>query len=317
MKILMQLTILSAILLMVVVVMSQEVGKTDIMKYSGGRKGAVVFMFDDNLDSQKNNAIPELQKRNLNGTFYVNPGMRGFQQSKFWTEEVPKMGHEYGVHTMTHRATEESIDKDSAECVKIIGKIFPNAKLFSFAIPGGDNVWLVSGPVQAEVFKKYNFVLRSAVTMFMYLGQDSAYMKKWIDGIIAKGSYDKICIHGVGGDYLSMSMPVFNDTLDYLVAKDADIWMTTDVVLYKYNFEYQTAKATLIDSKPDIITVDLKSDADTKIFDQPLTLKTTVPADWTKCTIKQGDKVTAIDVVEGVVKYDAVPDGGVIYIKKM
>jgi hypothetical protein len=114
-----------------------------------------------------------------------------------------------------------------------------------------------------------------------------------------------------------MSMPVFNDTLDYLVAKDADIWMTTDVVLYKYNFEYQTAKVTLIDSKPDVISVNLKSDADTKIFDQPLTLKTTVPADWTKCTVKQGDKETVVDVVEGFVKYDAVPGGGVISIKKM
>jgi peptidoglycan/xylan/chitin deacetylase (PgdA/CDA1 family) len=317
MKFLLPVLFISALLLMTVATMGQDTGKTEIMKYLGGRKGAVVLMFDDHIDSQKNNAVPELQKRNIKGTFYINPGIRGFQQSKFWTEEVPKMGHEYGIHTMTHRATEETLDKDLAECVKIIGKIFPNAKLFSFAIPGGDNVWLVSGPVQAEAFKKHNMVLRSAVTMFMYLGQDSAYMKKWIDGIIAKGSYDKICIHGVGGDYLSMSMPVFIDTLDYLVAKDADIWTTTDVVLYKYNFEFQTAKATMIEAKADVITIDLKSDADIKIFDQPLTLKTTVPADWTKCSVKQGDKETTIGVTDGAAKYDAVPGGGVISIKKL
>ncbi len=296
---------------------SQEIGKTEIMKYSGGRKGAVVLMFDDNIDSQKNNAIPEMQKRNIKGTFYITPGLRGFQQSKFWTEDVPKMGHEYGIHTMTHRANEETIDKDLAECVKIIGKIFPNSKLFSFAIPGGDNVWLVSAPVQAEALKKHNLILRSAVTMFMYLGQDSAYMKKWIDGIITKGTFDKICIHGVGGDYLSMSMPVFNDTLDYLVAKDAEIWTTTDMVLYKYCFEYQTAKAMLIESKPDTITIDLKSDADTKIFDQPLTLKTSVPTDWTKCVVKQNEKEFNCDVTDGIIKYDAIPGNGMISIKKI
>ena len=68
-----------------------------------GIEGVLSLTFDDNTQTQLNNAIPCLDDHNLKGTFYVNPGRK-----PSWTRDVPRWqqacrnGHEMGNHTADH-----------------------------------------------------------------------------------------------------------------------------------------------------------------------------------------------------------------------
>jgi hypothetical protein len=45
-----------------------------------------------------------------------------------------------------------------------------------------------------------------------------------------------------------------------------------------------------------------------------LTIKTVVPENWQKCTVSQGSRILSNDVKNGIVQYDAIPNGSEIII---
>ena len=65
-----------------------------------GAKGAVSLTYDDGLNSQLDNVIPQLQARGLKGTFFL---VRDNVQERIgdWVKAA-ELGHEIGNHTMTH-----------------------------------------------------------------------------------------------------------------------------------------------------------------------------------------------------------------------
>jgi hypothetical protein len=77
--------------------------KTEILKWKDGRRAVFMLEFDDSCESHVKFVIPELKKRNMVGTFYVNPGNGPFKKYlQAWEKEIPGMGMEYGNHTFTH-----------------------------------------------------------------------------------------------------------------------------------------------------------------------------------------------------------------------
>lgn len=302
---------------------AQEIGSTEILRWQGGRQAAMTVTLDDQLNSQRDFAVPELEKRHLQATFFLNPGDSRFTSTSktFWQDEFPKLGHEYGVHTMLHRATDATVDADLAQCVAILSKIHPNSTpLMSFAMPGGKDpsgtpVWNVTKAVGDAALAKHNLVSRDEKMRIYIPGTSVDDLKKWVDNVIASGGFEKICFHGVGGDWIPVPVDVFTGYLDYLVAKRDQLWVAPHIVIAKYAKEFGTAKAT---AKPvgDTIEVTLTTEADPALYDQPLTLQTRVPADWTSCQVTQGKTEATAKVADGVVRYDARPSSGTIVLKK-
>lgn len=301
---------------------AQDVGSTEVLRWKDGRKAAMSVTLDDQLDSQRKFAVPELEKRHLRATFILNPGSDRFTTGSkvFWQDELPKLGHEYGVHTMLHKATDASVDADLAQCVAILTRVNPNSTpLMTFAMPGGNDpsgkpVWNVSKEKGAAALAKNHLVTRDTQLKMYLPGQTVDDMKKWVDQVIASGGFEKICIHGVGGDYITMPTEVFTGYLDYLVAKQDQLWVAPHIVVAKYAKEFETAKAA---GKVvgDGIEVTLTSDADPALYDQPLTLQTRVPKDWPTCQVVQGKAEATAKVADGVVRYDARPGGGTVLKK--
>ncbi|WP_395741551.1 hypothetical protein [Prosthecobacter sp.] len=64
------------------------------------------------------------------------------------------------------------------------------------------------------------------------------------------------------------------------------------------------------------ISLELSCKADPALYDLPLTLSTQVPADWKECAATQGAGASTVPVRDGVVQYDALPNGGTITFKK-
>ena len=188
---------------------SADPAAVEVLHWKDGRAAALMLMFDDNLESQRRNAVPELEKRRIQATFYLNPGKNGFAKNLFWQVELPKLGHEYAAHTMTHKVAEESkADAEISESATILRKLHPptaTSPLMSFARPGGKGAFEVSRAVEAELLKKHQLISRDSGGLLMYVGEPPDKLEQWLDTIIKKKGEGKICFHGVGGDYPLMS----------------------------------------------------------------------------------------------------------------
>ena len=56
----------------------------------------------------------------------------------------------------------------------------------------------------------------------------------------------------------------------------------------------------------------LTSELDVELYNEPLTLITEVPLDWTSCEVTQAGQKIRYEVVGGFVQYEAVPGLGEI-----
>ena len=298
-------------------------GATRVLRWQGGRQAAMSVTLDDQLESQRRIAVPELEERHLKATFIINPGNERFTtgMKAFWQEKLPTLGHEYGVHTMLHKATDDTVDADLAQCVEVLRKVNPNSTpLMTFAMPGGKDasgtpVWNVSKEKGEAALAKNHLVTRDT-KLYMYLpGKTLDDLKKWVDQVIASGGFEKICLHGVGGDYIAIPTDVFTGYLDYLVAKQDVLWVAPHIVVAKYAEEFKTAKATG-KAVGETIEVTLTSEADPALYDQPLTLETRVPKDWTACQVVQGKAASEAKVTDDLVRYDARPGSDTVVLRK-
>src|SRR4051812_32906389 len=80
--------------------------------------------FDDGLPCQVEHALPELNKRNLRGTFFIiQNSPYGPFQKEVW-QQAAKDGHEIGAHSVNHlkpaEASEEAARMDVMGCKKFL-----------------------------------------------------------------------------------------------------------------------------------------------------------------------------------------------------
>jgi peptidoglycan/xylan/chitin deacetylase (PgdA/CDA1 family) len=71
-------------------------------EWPGGARAAVSLTYDDGLNSQLDNVIPELDRRGLKATFFLTEeNIREGRRLSDW-ERVAAAGHEVANHTVTH-----------------------------------------------------------------------------------------------------------------------------------------------------------------------------------------------------------------------
>lgn len=311
-------------------------GSTQVARWQDNKKAVFLLMFDDNMSTHLKNAIPELKKRNFTGTFYVCPGGNAWNPK--WIKEIPATGMEYGNHTNTHSGAKDvaKLDEEISLCSEGIAKAFPDRKmprLISWGRPGTPKgTWLVSGEQEKEALNKYNLIDRGPFKGAAIHYKNAQAMVGVVDKAIADGSVGYIVFHGVGGEWISASMPDFIKLLDYLVSKQDQVWVTDHISSHKYETERDGAavkveKATnkqiklTLTSKivPKVRDLGGKSysidKTDPKLYDAPLTLITQVPVKWQKCEITQDKKKTTATAVNGVLQYAALPNGSPITIQ--
>ncbi|OGV63786.1 MAG: hypothetical protein A3K19_05000 [Lentisphaerae bacterium RIFOXYB12_FULL_65_16] len=301
-------------------------GSTRVAKWKDDKQGALLLTFDDSLPSQIDNAVPELKKRGLVGTFYVNPGggqwkARQDVWEKTFPQEFPTTGMEYGNHTITHHGAKDQADFDDeiAKCNDVILRLFPGKqpRLISYALPGvKKEQWSITPEEHKAVLAKYHLAQRPAYAIAGVGAYTSAdRLMALADDAIAKADVRCIVFHGVGGNHLSVAMPVFAEFLDKLVAKRDQLWITTGVPEHKYATERDSATAKVLQADAQEIRLELTTQADPQFYDHPLTLVTQVPAGWTQCEIVQGTSKVTGQAAGGAVRYHALPNGQPITIR--
>ena len=295
---------------------ADSVGQTRIAKWKDDRKAAFMLFFDDSMQSQVKNAVPELKARGFTATFYVNPGKGDWKVMKDkWEKEIPADGFEYGNHTYTHKGVKDMADAEEefGKCKDVILGIHPERKtprLISFGIPGvAKGAWNITDAQRDELLVKHNMILRPNVHFgFIHL-KTAEDMIKLVDGAIAKGSSDNVGFHGVGGEWLSTDMAIFNTFMAGLAERKDKLWISDHISVHKYETEHQTAEAQVVEAGDKKIRLKLTCKANPELYDGPLTLITKVPASWTKVQVVIGDAKSSATAANGELRFDAVPNG--------
>ncbi len=304
-----------------------EPGATRVARWAGDAQGAFVLMFDDSWPSHFQVAAPELAKRGLTATFYINPGKGEYLKFRGeWESNVWKQGQAYGVHTLTHKGVKDAADaaREIGECARIIRGIVPGTqnKLVSYARPGvGKGAWNITDAEESAVLAKCQLINRPPFTGHgaVYHLKTAAEMLALADQASANSGMEYLVIHGVERlkphwsyqDFWALKQTIFLPLLDGLKERRdrGALWIADHIAVHQYERERDTATVQVRAATAQQIAVTLHSKTAPQLYDQPLTLITTVPAAWPKCRVTQGTNQLPCAVAGGVVKYPALPNG--------
>lgn len=304
------------------------VGDARVAPWKDNRTGVFLLMFDDGWPGQVDVGVPELQKRGLTATFYMvpNKGEYKARQAK-WAEAAKSGNVVYGNHTMTHGGVRdyEHSKTEIGECTRIIREELQPVpakpdRLISYARPGvGEGKWTLTAEDEARILRETNTVSRPP-----FAGHGAVYhwktleqMTALVDKAIAEKNMNYLVIHGVERigaqwqDFWPLKQDIFFPLLDYLKAKqDArELWVTDHITCHQYQTERDAATVKTLKVVGNGIQLELKSSADPKLYDLPLTLIAEVPAHWRECNITQGASKSRTPVFNGTVTFDAAPNG--------
>jgi peptidoglycan/xylan/chitin deacetylase (PgdA/CDA1 family) len=208
-----------------------------------GRKAAIALTYDDALKSQLDIAIPQLNDAGLKGTFFLT-GRNVNTEVERWRAAAAS-GHELANHTVNHpceRGTYEMPAQYTSEAYSVevflteVGTMnallqaLDRKQAHSFAPPcghrfaGGKDYF---APLQQARLASY---IRDGLTMpksVAYIGFDNksgAEMIAWVQDVARKGGAGVIVFHGVGGDYLNVSAAAHRELVQYLKAREHEIF---------------------------------------------------------------------------------------------
>lgn len=230
--------------------------------WAGAIEGAVSLTFDDGALTQLDNALPVLNRHDLKGTFYVNPGRRPTWEDLLprW-KEVGAGGHEIGNHTNNHPCScnfgfsdDYCLEKltlgDIAETIDAataaLDREFPEQNGHrSFCYPCyqshvGSGVNRTSyAPLVAERFtvgrgggeraNNPDIVDLTYAWAWAVEGVSGQQMIDHVEHAISQGQWDIICMHGVGGEHLAIETESLVALCEYLYAQRERI--LTDTVV--------------------------------------------------------------------------------------
>lgn len=294
--------------------------ETKILKWPGGKQAVFLLQFDDSAPSAIKNAMPELIKRGMVGTFYINPGNGPYKNfKKDW--ETPGPGIEYANHTYTHvgATSVEQLDEELSKCQAEIIARYPSRKqprLISFGQPGGVP-WTVTSEEKAAALAKYHLIERPAFKGYPFQFKTQEQVLALVDTALSKGEMEYIVFHGVGSDWLVTPMEIYTALLDKLEASREQIWITDPISWHQYVTERKSAEVKVLSADGKRISLKLSSAADPALYDLPLTLETTVPASWKECQMKQGATEIKLPVKDGRVQFTALPGGEEISLEPL
>jgi peptidoglycan/xylan/chitin deacetylase (PgdA/CDA1 family) len=309
-------------------------GDARVAKWKDDRVGVFLLMFDDGWPGQVDVAVPELQKRNLAATFYMVPEKGEFKaRAAQWAEAAKSPLVVYGNHTMTHGGVRdyEHAKTEIGECTRVIREVLQPVpgkpdRLVSYARPGvGEGKWTLSPEDEARILRETDTVSRppfaghGAVYHWKTLPEMTALAYKAVD----EKDMNYLVLHGVERigakwqDFWPLKQDILFPLLDYLKEKQEskELWVTDHISWHQYKTERETTTVKTLRVIPNGIQLDIKSSADPKLYDLPLTLVVEVPSTWHDCNVSQGANSVRVSGTGGFVTFDVDPHGPPISIR--
>jgi hypothetical protein len=244
------------ILVLIYSVSNHAQATNEIFTWPGGNKLAVSLSYDDALNSQLDNVIPELDKYNLKASFYIVPNAPTFNDRIDEWRALAENGHELGNHSVYHPCrgslpnrdwVQARHDLDSYSISQIIEeltiantflKAIDGKSERTYTIPCGD--LLVGGE---EYLSKINHLFtaikghgkdKRLSLIFYPEGKTGKQLIEQLKKVPSDILLVNIIFHGVGGDYLSVSSKAHAEFLSYLANNRESYYVDSYLNLMKY-----------------------------------------------------------------------------------
>ncbi len=234
-----------SILVVCLYVISPSLGAEEVRWPNGGQM-AISLMYDDSLNSQLDNAVPVLRQHGITASFYLTLTAPTVMTRIDEWRALAKQGYELGNHTVFHSCSASLPNRDWVDPNNNldnynIAKITQELKLansFLHALDG-QKERTFSPPCGDRHVAKGQFYWPEIADMFVAVkgleGSDKSFVNIWEPSdVSAKALIDRVeleaakgtqlftlVIHGVGGDYLSLSSEAHAALVAYL-AKNRD-----------------------------------------------------------------------------------------------
>lgn len=300
--------LLSSALCLAVLASAADESPVRIAKWKGDAKGAVSLYYDDGLDSGFNNAVPELIRRGLPGTFYIccnwfggdpaNPKLARWSVAKEHPDTIFLGDHTWAHGGVTNAAQfAEEISLNGAMLRKIAG--LPEDEPISFALPGAVR-WDVTREEQDKVLADHHEVLRHDFGGNVGGPKDgnnptfrmktAALAVEAFDRAEKNGGWESLLFHGVGGDWITFDLEEHGRMLDELEArvKAGRLWCGSAIDVHRYAAARDAIRFTDVEVSEDGLDFRVEGDAGQQLgvtAPRP-TLVCSVPADWTRARVR-------------------------------
>ncbi|VUD64886.1 hypothetical protein TDB9533_03425 [Thalassocella blandensis] len=225
-------------------------------QWPNGTTAAISLQYDDAVDSQLDNVVPELNKLGLRATFAVSLGSLSFHRRTTEWISLPKQGHELANHTLFHQCIktpqqswlEEWQNLSTIAAEQMRDEIFlANTVLASydqqaertFTIPCGDRI--------AKNKKDYVPLIQHHFLGIKTMGGDPARSMKnfdrmdvhslvphnatakqliaYVEKAKQHGTMASIIFHGIGGDHLAVAKKEHDAFIQYLANHQDVYWV--------------------------------------------------------------------------------------------
>ncbi len=307
-----------AVVLLSSQILLADIGNTTIAKWKDNKKGAYTLRFDDSMMSHKDHTVPNLVKRGLTASFFINPATNRYGYGiDVWESQASRIGMEMCPHTMNHIGAGDfgEADYEIEESFKTVWKLNPpdKSKLYPFS-RGGGTEW--PDGYRKAIQSKYPIADYSNEAVRYNGKDDRSELIAFAQKAIQNNAWHIVLTHGTGPnlEWLGFEVSNFESLLDYLASVKDKMWVGNAGDIYKYVMERKSAKANVLKSDDRSIHLNLTSEVEPELFDYPLSLVTEVPANWKHCKVVQGDMVEIYPVVSNRVMYNAIPNRGEIQL---
>ena len=307
----------------------------EIATWSGFRKGAASFTFDDGAPSHVTDAGPTFKKYGYKATFNLvvnwNPNWSGFQG-------LADEGHEIASHSNSHgnnmsgeeASSKKNIENHIKQKYGLVTVAYPNcnvpnesAVLQNYIVgricngswQGMSDAMGKDGPSN---WAKTPAIMTGSEGQLKSTNDFTGQMQN----VVKSNGWVAFLTHGFQGktngnaNYSPTDLNAIDGALKWAQQNDKDIWVAPMGSVAMYIKERKASKIEPQDGgAANTMTFELKHSIADNIskYDYPLSIR--VKSDWKKVEVTQGDAKLESKVDGGYVYFDAVPNAGKIVVK--
>jgi peptidoglycan/xylan/chitin deacetylase (PgdA/CDA1 family) len=248
------------------------------MKWPHHTTAAIVLTYDDALQSQLDIAVPQLEAAHLPATFFLTADIN-YATIPRWRKLADK-GFELGNHTNLHPCVAGEDNRVNSAGYTAYGMIreIENMNHFLFAVDGKTTRTFAypcaettaGGKDYVDTLRKYNLIKYAriggdiddaVITNFKRLdvlripsfglegGNTAAQLIAFVKKVQQHGGMGVIMMHGVGGDYITISAKVHQELLNYLKKNKHEIWVDTFQQVMDYVMKVNKEKSGKINAQ--------------------------------------------------------------------
>ncbi len=226
------------------------------MQWPKHQKALIVLTYDDALESQLNNAIPQLEAAGLKATFFLTGDINSVTIPRW--RKAAKKGFELGNHTIFHPCgvvDDNPVSSASYTVHGILGEI-EDMNHFLYAVDGKfyrtyaypcTETTVGNGKDYVDSLKLSNLIkyarvggdTDAVVTDFKHLdpllvpsyglegNNTGEQLIAFVKNTVRKGGMGIFMFHGIGGDYITVSAEAHRQLVSYLKQHKKEIWVAT------------------------------------------------------------------------------------------